>query len=190
MDPGTDVEAKFAKSLENKRTENAGLSFLLVDKRVQAISAVAKQAVLDAFGVEGSFGPQTFDAVMTTAPVEPLGVAKFASHIEDLTLLEMKTTRKPIKNANLNGFFFGATEREYELATHLGDRYRFAFVVLSSENDYGQFFAVLLPLREVARRTRARRVQYQVNFKTDTTDLSLERQGDLLLPPTRPDPAP
>ena len=190
MDTGEAVEAKFLKSLENKKTENIGLSFLQRDPRIQVISTVAKQAALDALGVEGSFGPQTFDAVMTPEPVEPLSLDNVADHVEALTLLEMKTTKKPIKNANLNGFFFGATEREYELATHLGDRYRFAFVVLSENNDYGQFFAVLIPLREVARRTRARRVQYQVNFKTDITDLSLERKGDLLLPATRPDPEP
>ncbi len=190
MDPGEAVEAKFLKSLENRRTENVGLSFLQRDPRIQVLSTVAKQAVLDALGVEGSFGPQTFDAVMTSEPVEALGVDNIADHVETLTLLEMKTTKKAIKNANLNGFFFGATEREYELATHLGDRYRFAFVVLNENNDYGQFFAVLIPLREVARRTRARRVQYQVNFKSDTTDLSLERKGDLLLPTTRPDHEP
>jgi hypothetical protein len=190
MDPGEAVEAKFLKSLENKKTENVGLSFLQRDPRIQVISTVAKQAALDALGLEGSFGPQTFDAVMTREPVEPLGVDNVGKHVETLTLLEMKTTRKPIKNANLNGFFFGATEREYELATHLGDRYRFAFVVLSDVNDYGQFFAVLLPLREVARRTRARRVQYQVNLKTDTADLSEERLGELVLPPIRPDREP
>jgi len=190
MDPSEAVEAKFGKSLENRKTENAGLSFLEGDPRIQVISTIAKQAALDALGVEGSFGPQTFDAVMTVRPVEPLGVDNVAEYVESLTLLEMKTTRKPIKNANLNGFFFGATEREYELATHLGDRYRFAFVVLSKNNDYGQYFAVLLPLREVARRTRARRIQYQVNFKTATADLSAERQGDLLPVTIRPDPGP
>src|SRR3954447_8607888 len=184
MDPPEAFEAKFLKSLENKKTENIGLSFLQQDPRIQVISTLAKQAVLDALGVEGAFGPQTFDAVMTPEPAEPIGVNNVGNHVQALTLLKMKTTRKPIKNANLNGFFFGATEREYELATHLGDRYRFAFVVLSDNNEYGQFFAVLIPLREVARRTRARRVQYQVNFKSDTADLSPERQGQVLLPPT------
>jgi hypothetical protein len=190
MDPGEVVEAKFLKSLENKKTENIGLSLLQQDPRIQVISTVAKQAVLTALGVEGSFGPQTFDAVMTADPVEPLSVDNVTDHIETLMLLEMKTTKKAIKNDHLNGFFFGATEREYELATHLGDRYRFAFVVLNKNNDYGQFFVVLIPLREVARRTRARRIQYQVNFKTDTTDLSPERKGELLLPATRPDLGP
>src|SRR6478672_5698984 len=101
MDTGEAVEAKFLKSLENKKTENIGLSFLQRDPRIQVISTVAKQAALDALGVEGSFGPQTFDAVMTPEPVEPLSLDNVADHVEALTLLEMKTTKKPIKNANL-----------------------------------------------------------------------------------------
>jgi hypothetical protein len=79
----------------------------------------------------------------------------------------MKTTRKPIRNEALSGFFFGATEREYEMAAALGDRYLFAFVVLSSVNDYERPFAVLLSLEEVEARTRSKRIQFQVNFRSD-----------------------
>ena len=46
-----------------------------------------------------------------------------------LRLIEMKTTKKAIQNASLHGFFFGATEREYDMARALGDRYLFAFIV-------------------------------------------------------------
>ncbi|HZD80269.1 MAG TPA: hypothetical protein VE646_09550 [Actinomycetota bacterium] len=76
----------------------------------------------------------------------------------------MKTTRKRIRDESLLGFFFGATEREYDMARTLGDRYLFAFIVLNDTNDYGRSFAVLLPLDEVERRTQKRRIQYQVNF--------------------------
>jgi hypothetical protein len=76
----------------------------------------------------------------------------------------MKTTKKPIKDAGLAGFFFGATQREYDLAAKLGDKFRFAFVVLNSANAYGKPFAVLLTLQELEHRTRAKRIQYQVNL--------------------------
>ena len=79
----------------------------------------------------------------------------------------MKVTKKPIRDETLNGFFFGATERERAMATKLGDKYRFAFVVLNEVNDHGKPFAVLLTLQELERRTRPWRVQYQVNFRTD-----------------------
>lgn len=189
MDPVSPAEAKFTKSLENRGTENEGLILLQRDPRIQVVSTDIKRQILELLELEGPFGPQTFDAIMTPEPVAPIdsnSVAQLAPH---LVLLEMKTTKKPIKNELLNGFFFGATEREYELAIVLGDRYRFAFVVLSSLNDYGQFFAVLLPLREVARRTRAKRVQYQVNFRTDMADIVDERLESLLLPTIPSHPA-
>jgi hypothetical protein len=62
------------------------------------------------------------------------------------------------------GFFFGATQREYDLAAKLGDKFRFAVVVLNSNNIYNKPFAVLLTLQELEIRTRAKRIQYQVNL--------------------------
>ena len=53
------------------------------------------------------------------------------------------------------------------MAKALGPRYCFAFVVLNETNVFSKPFAVLLNLEEVEQRTRARRVQYQVNFRTD-----------------------
>jgi hypothetical protein len=174
------LESKFTKSGTNKRTENAGLAFLLHDPRIQAVDNKTKRRILELTGVTGSFGIQTFDAVMTEKVLAQI-TAENADHaFAQMRLLEMKTTRKPIRNSRLNGFFFGATEREYEMAAALGDRYLFAFVVLNSNNDYGRPFAVLLPLDEVERRTRSRRTQFQVNFRTDITDLSPLEVGVLL----------
>ena len=85
-------------------------------------------------------------------------------HLDQIVLVEMKTTKKPIKDAGLAGFFFGATQREYDLAAKLGERFRFAFVVLNSANAYGKPFAVLLTLEELEHRTRSKRIQYQVNL--------------------------
>jgi hypothetical protein len=93
----------------------------------------------------------------------------------------MKTTRKPIQNASLNGFFFGATEREYDMARSLGERYLFAFIVLNSANEYAQPFAVLLTLDDVERRTRKRRTQYQVNFRSDMAPAAADGGDDWLV---------
>jgi hypothetical protein len=79
----------------------------------------------------------------------------------------MKTTKGAVDDPALRGFFFGATEREYAMAAALGPRYCFAFVVLNDSNTFGKPFAVLLDIEEVEQRTRTRRIQYQVNFKTD-----------------------
>ncbi len=164
--------SKFTKSQTNSATEKLGLSVLLTDARFQAVGLACKQRILELIAGaglgSGAFGHQTFDAVMLPEPGPPLTADNIDGFFDQLMLVEMKTTRKPIRDAALNGFFFGATERERAMARALGDRYRFAFVVLNEKNSFGKPFAVLLPLEEVERRTREWRVQYQVSFRTDT----------------------
>lgn len=159
--------SKFEKSGTNKRTEKEGVSLLLRDPRFQLVSLETKRRILELIGVSGSFGTQTFDLVMSPTVVPPLTPETVDEHFPTLTLVEMKTTKGAVRDQSLNGFFFGATQREYTMAGELGSRYCFAFVVLNETNVFGKPFAVLLNLEEVEQRTRARRVQYQVNFRTD-----------------------
>ena len=159
--------SKFEKSGVNKRTEKEGVSLLLRDPRFQLVDLQTKRRILELIGVTGAFGTQTFDLVMTPAPVAPITVENVEEHFPGLTLVEMKTTKGAVEDQALRGFFFGATEREYAMAKALGPRYCFAFVVLNQTNIFGKPFAVLLDLEEVEQRTRTRRIQYQVNFKTD-----------------------
>jgi hypothetical protein len=140
-----------------------------------------KRRILELIGKTESFGIQTFDAVMTTEPTGPLTADTIDGFFPSLRLIEMKTTRRAIQNDSLHGFFFGATEREYEMARTLGERYLFAFLVLNSANQYGRPFAVLLTLQEVERRTHKRRIQYQVNFRTDLTSVGGPGDGWLVL---------
>lgn len=172
MADSEDSPTKFERSARNSVTEKLGLSVLLSDPLFQAVDLATKRQIIqlisDAGLGSGTFGYQTFDVVMTPTPRDPVTAENVDECFDELTLIEMKTTRKPIRDAALNGFFFGATEREQAMARALGDRYRFAFVVLNENNEFGRPFAVLLPLEEVERRTHLWRVQYQVSFKSDT----------------------
>ena len=163
------MTSKFTKSLSNKGTEKEGISLLLTDARFQVVDLPTKRRILELIDKPGAFGIQTFDAVMTPGPAAPITLGNIDEVFATLRLIEMKTTRKRIQNASLHGFFFGATEREYDMARTLGERYLFAFIVLSDTNEYGRPFAVLLTLDEVERRTQQRRIQYQVNFRSDLT---------------------
>jgi hypothetical protein len=158
---------KFEKSGINKRVETEGISLLLRDARVQLVDLLTKRRILELIGITGAFETQTFDLVMTSAAAPPITLETVDDHFPTLTLVEMKTTKKAIVDQAFRGYFFGATEREYAMARALGPRYCFAFVVLNETNVFGKPFAVLLTLEEVEQRTRARRVQYQVNFRTD-----------------------
>ena len=57
----------------------------------------------------------------------------------------------------------------------------FAFIVLNSANEFGRPFAVLLSLDEVERRTQKRRIQYQVNFRSDLTSVGGPGEGWVVL---------
>lgn len=167
------------KSAKNRVTEKAGLAVLLADAkgRFQAPDTAAKKELLKHFGLgedSANYGAQSFDAVYSDTPVPTLTAGNVAQFAERLHIVEMKTTKKPIPDSSLAGFFFGATEREYKLAEKLGDRFRFAFVVLNAwadkketiPNAYGRPFAVLLTHDELVVRTQTKRVQFQVNLKS------------------------
>lgn len=155
------------KSKRNRIVEKAGLSdVLLKDLRFQAPDLETKKAILVTLGLSDTkaYGPQSFDVIMTSEPREKIHINNIQSFVAEIVIVEMKTTKKPIKDSSLAGFFFGATQREYDLAEKLGDRFRFAFVVLNSDNIYNKPFAVLLTLAELEQRTRTKRIQYQVNL--------------------------
>ena len=158
---------QFTKSSDNRIVEKAGLQdVLLQDPRFQAPTTGTKKAILKGLGLDDTklYGTQSFDAIMLPQATEPIDETTLPRHLDQIVLVEMKTTKKPIKDAGLAGFFFGATQREYDLAAKLGDKFRFAFVVLNSANAYGKPFAVLLTLPELEHRTRSKRIQYQVNL--------------------------
>lgn len=184
---------KFAKSASNSRTQKVGLSILLADPRFQAVDLPCKRMILHRLGLRGDYGPQSFDCVMTQGPTEVLTTDNVQAHLATLRLVEMKTTRKPIRNAALNQFFFGATAREFDLAKELGSRFLFAFVILNTANEHNRPFAVLLTYDQVVERTRTKRVQYQVNFRSDTDATAAHHElvlfDPMVLAPKKEDPA-
>jgi hypothetical protein len=181
------AEAKFTKSLSNRASENAALKVLLTDRRFQAIDSETRWHLLSLIGVsrDAGYGARTFDAVMTPRPVEPLTKANIGQHLEGMRLIEMKATRKPIEDARLNNFFFGATDNEFRMARDLGRRYLFAFVVLNETNRYGRPFAVLLTLEQLDERTGSKRTQYQVNLRRDIPEGAVSQEVVVL---GEPDP--
>jgi hypothetical protein len=114
--------SRFTKSAQNRRTERSGLSILLRDPRFQLVDTATKRRIIELIGVSATFGIQTFDLVMTPRPGPPISVVNVDALFPDLTLVEMKVTKKPIRDEALNGFFFGATERERAMATALGEK--------------------------------------------------------------------
>ena len=101
------MEIKFTKSQSNKGTENVGLLLLLSDERFQTVDLLTKRRILELIGTSTSYGIQTFDAIMTPSGTPPITTENVDEHFDVIRMVEMKTTRKPIRNAGLSGFFFG-----------------------------------------------------------------------------------
>ena len=74
-------------------------------------------------------------------------------------MVELKTTKKYLPE-NPKGFFFGATENEFNFGKILGNRFRFCFV---SMNERGSSFA-LLTIEELEAIIKNKRIQYQINL--------------------------
>ena len=81
------------------------------------------------------------------------------TYLEDLIFIELKTTKKYLPE-NPKGFFFGATENEFNFGEILGSRFRFCFVSL---HEKGSSYA-LLTLSELEGRIKNKRIQFQINF--------------------------
>lgn len=126
-----------------------------------------KKLILTHLGFEGRLPTRSFDLVFTQLPFNQLTEDNVDDHLKDLTLIELKSTenkKRAVRDESLRGFFFGATENEFRIARKLGERYKFAFVVLSSNNDLGKPFYVLLSLEELEAKIRTKRMQYQINL--------------------------
>ncbi len=81
------------------------------------------------------------------------------THLDEIFLVELKTTRKYLPE-NPKGFFFGATQNEFDFGERLGDKYRFCFVCLHPDS----LSHAMLSVPELESIVRSKRVQYQINL--------------------------
>jgi hypothetical protein len=182
------VEAKFLKSRLNAGTEAKAHDFVLQDVRFQKPTRDTKKRILELLGLDrGAWSAQSFDLIMLTPAVgNDIDIHNVDRYIDRITLVEVKSTRSPtVRDARLNGFFYGSSKTQYDLAEAAGDRLVFVFVVLTDTNRYGKPFFAVVPFPELEHRTRTKRVQYQVNLRSDMAD-----QGSIQGPfPLMPDGA-
>lgn len=157
-------EASYGKTKLNNLREDAALGVVLKSNAsFQRPDSKTRKRILELLGAS-EYSSRAFDLIQTDVPVPVISPANAHEYIDAVRLVEVKATKAAIVDENLHGFFFGATDNEYRLAARLGDRYKFAFVVLSPKNERAPFF-VLLTLKEVDERTQSKRIQYQVNLK-------------------------
>jgi hypothetical protein len=150
----------FVLTLSNNVTEKEGVNFLIDNYTgFFKIDLATKKELLDLLNIEYRF-LQSFDLIYVPDMVGKVVNSEFVlTYLEDIILVELKTTKKYLPE-NPKGFFFGATENEFNFGKILGSRFRFCFVSL---NEKGSSYA-LLTLEELEERIKNRRIQYQINL--------------------------
>ncbi|MDR3681697.1 MAG: hypothetical protein P4L41_17140 [Flavipsychrobacter sp.] len=150
----------FILTLSNNVTEKEGVNYLIENYTgFFKIDLNTKKRLLDLLNISHKF-LQAFDLVYLPKMIDTIVIAdSLEIYLEDIILVELKTTKKYLPE-NPKGFFFGATENEFNFGEILGDRFRFCFVCL---NEKSQSF-VLLTTGELEQKIKNKRIQYQINL--------------------------
>lgn len=154
------ADKSFTITLANNRLEKDGIEFMKANATGYfSVDNRERKHILDLLGQPHTFA-RAFDMIYiprfdgTVVTQETID-----THIDEITLVELKVTRKFLPN-NPKGFFFGATQNEFELGERLGDKYKFCFVSLHPESH--PFALLSIPELEAIMRTK--RIQYQINL--------------------------
>jgi len=150
----------FVLTLSNNVTEKEGVNYLIENYTgFFKVDLTTKKELLNLLNIEHRF-LQAFDLIYVPEMVGKVVDSDFIqTYLEDIIFVELKTTKKYLPE-NPKGFFFGATENEFNFGKILGLRFRFCFVSL---NEKGSSFA-FLTLNELEDRIKTRRIQYQINL--------------------------
>tara|TARA_R110000851_G_scaffold298550_1_gene454024 strand:+ start:141 stop:611 length:471 start_codon:yes stop_codon:yes gene_type:complete len=150
----------FKLTLSNNVTEKQGINYLVEEQTgFFKIDKLMKKELLDKVNVPHNF-LQSFDMVY----IPKLKGIQFdkdyiETHLDEILFIELKTTKKYLPE-NPKGFFFGATENEFNFGKLLGDRFRFCFVCLNEKS----LSYALLTIEELEKKIRNKRIQYQINL--------------------------
>ncbi len=145
-------------TLENNRSEKEALNFLLKsDVNFLNPTKESRKLILELLKIDKKY-IRAFDLILIPGHTNLEEIIEL-NKPEEIVLVELKTTKK--KHINLPyGFFFGATESEFSIATQLGEAYRFCFVSLH-EDSKG---FVMLTLDQLNKIIKKKRIQYQINL--------------------------
>jgi hypothetical protein len=150
----------FVLTLSNNVTEKEGVNYLIDNYTgFFKIDLNTKKELLNMLEIDHKF-IQAFDLIYLPNLVgQKINTDTLQIYIDDIILVELKTTKKYLPE-NPKGFFFGATENEFNFGNILKDKFRFCFVSL---NEKGSSYK-LLTIGELELIIKNKRIQYQINL--------------------------
>ncbi len=147
-------------TLDNNKSEKEALAFLMdSDLNFLNPDKDSRKLIMKIMGIDKKYA-RAFDLIRIPGHTSLERIIEL-NRTEDIILIELKTTKKKLVNLPF-GFFFGATESEFELARQLGKNYEFCFVSLHVDTQK----YVLITLEELNKIIKTKRIQYQINLQT------------------------
>lgn len=152
-------QQSYSITLKNNISEKEAVQFLLdSDKNFINPDKESRKKIMALLNINKRF-IRAFDLVLIPGHTNLETVINLEKP-EEIVLIELKTTKKKLIN-NPSGFFFGATQNEFDLAKLFVDRFFFCFVSLHPES----LGYKLVSLNELEKRIKTKRIQYQINLK-------------------------
>jgi hypothetical protein len=150
----------FTITRKNNATEKEGIQYMeSLNEGFFVIDKNERKRILELLEQPKNFA-RSFDMVhIPRLAGEQLSLEAIETHIDEVTLVELKCTRDLLPN-NPKGFFFGATQNEFDFGERLGDKFRFCFVCLNPES----LSHALLSVPKLEEIIRTSRIQYQINL--------------------------
>lgn len=150
----------FTLTLSNNKTEKEGINFLLENHTgFFKIDLEMKKELFDLAKIEYNF-LQSFDLIHIPKLIGKTINSNFIkTYLEDIIFVELKTTKKYLPE-NPKGFFFGATQNEFNFGKMLGNRFRFCFVSLNPKKPSFS----MLTINQLEKIIKTKRIQYQINL--------------------------
>lgn len=153
-------DVSFTITLSNNRTEKAGIDYLISNETgFFYVDSETRKLILGMLGLPMTFA-RAFDMIYIPRYAGKIVTEEvIQTHLDEILLVELKTTRKFLPE-NPKGFFFGATQNEFDFGERLGDKYRFCFVCLHPDS----LSHAVLSVPDLEQIIRTRRIQYQINL--------------------------
>jgi hypothetical protein len=154
------TEESFKLSLLNFVTEKQGIDYLIEEQTgFFLVDKPTKRVLLDKLNLSHSY-LRSFDMVFIPRMKGVVFKEQYIeTHLDELIFVELKTTKKYLPESP-KGFFFGATEKEFNFGKLVGDKFKFCLVCLNPESPS----YTMLTLEELDKIVKIKRIQYQINL--------------------------
>ncbi len=145
-------------TFSNIKSEKEAIKYLLEsDQNFLNPDRESRKLIMKLLHIEKRYS-RAFDLIKIPGYTNLEEIVRLES-AKDIMFIELKTTKKYLSDIP-RGFFFGATENEFNLAKQLKDQFQFCFVSLHPDSlGYS-----LLTLVELEKIIKTKRIQYQINL--------------------------